>query len=116
MDGDESKRSAKRDSLFLLAELSALDGAPIAAIRVRNLSATGLMADCTARLAENDRVMVALRGIIPVAAVVTWVKSGRIGLQFDTEIDPHAVRRPMGSSDAGGKKRTGGGTLFNSGQ
>lgn len=112
MDGDESKRTAKRDSLFLLAELSALNGAPIAAIRVRNLSATGLMADCTAALVENDRVTVALRGINPFNATVTWVKGGRVGLQFETEIDPQAVRRTVGSS---GGKRTGGAIPFNGG-
>lgn len=112
MDNDESKRSAKRDSLFILAELSAMNGTPIASIRVRNLSATGLMADCTAPLAENDRVMVALRGIDPVSATVSWVKGGRVGLQFEREIEPQAVRRSVGSSG----KRPGGVTSFNSGR
>lgn len=110
---DETKRSAKRDSLFLLAELSALDGAPLGSIRVRNLSATGLMADCTVSLVAQDRVMVTLRAISPVAATVTWSRGGRIGLQFDAEIDPQAVRRPVGSSTSGPGKRTGGPTLFN---
>ncbi len=114
MDDDELKRSAKRDSLFLLAELSALNGTPIAAIRVRNLSATGLMADCTAALAQNDRVTVALRGINPITATVTWVKGGRLGLEFETEIDPLAVRRTVGSSGEAGGKRPGGATPFNS--
>lgn len=116
MDDEELKRSAKRDSLFLLAELSALNGAPIAAIRVRNLSATGLMADCTAPLAANDRVTVALRGINPITATVTWVKGGRIGLEFETDIDPQAVRRPVGSSSAAGGKRPGGPTPFSGGR
>ncbi|HEX7858028.1 MAG TPA: PilZ domain-containing protein [Sphingobium sp.] len=93
---------AKRDSLFLLTELHEEGGGGrlIGPVRVRNLSATGLMAECERPLQEGDRVAFALRGVGELRASVAWWRGGRVGLAFDVEIDPMVVRRtpPSGNT------------------
>jgi len=90
-----SKRAAPRDSLFLLATLADESGKPHGKARVRNLSETGLMADCEGLFADGDRLVVDLRGIGEVACRVSWVRGDRIGLAFDKRIDPQAARKPV---------------------
>lgn len=87
---------ARRDSLLLLTELHEEGGRPIAQVRVRNLSATGLMVECGPPLTRGDRVTFTLRGVGVVAATISWWRDGRAGVAFDTPIDPMAVRRPGG--------------------
>ena len=95
-----SKRSAKRDSLFLLTALADEAGQPLGKARVRNLSETGLMADCEASFRDGDRIVVHLRGIGDVKGQVSWVRGDRIGMAFDERIDPQAARKPV-SGNAG---------------
>lgn len=93
--GGEFQRAADRDSLFLLATLSDEAGMSRGQARVRNLSATGLMADCEICFAAGDRLVVNLRGIGEVAGTVAWVKGSRIGVKFDLGINPQAARKPV---------------------
>ncbi|MET0239441.1 MAG: PilZ domain-containing protein [Sphingobium sp.] len=95
---DTSRRRAVRDSLFMAIDLLAQDRSPIGPARVRNLSATGLMADCPYALLDGERLVVILRGIGEVAATISWIAHGRIGLAFDRPIDPKAARRPVMSA------------------
>jgi hypothetical protein len=96
-----SKRNAKRDSLFLLTTIASESGQPLGKARVRNLSETGLMADCDKSFRDGDRLVVHLRGIGEVAGHVTWVRAGRIGMTFDRTIDPQAARKPVGGTGEG---------------
>ncbi|HEX7873255.1 MAG TPA: PilZ domain-containing protein [Sphingobium sp.] len=101
-DAIPSNRAAPRDSLLLLAELQAEgSGRSIGMARIRNVSSTGLMAECDARLKEGDRVLFTLRGVGEVAAQVGWCREGRIGLIFDHPIDPMATRRAPVAGSAG---------------
>ena len=93
---------AKRDSLFLLAEVIRETGEPVGNAKIRNLSATGLMADCEMTLAEGDRLVFDLRNIGPVSGQVSWVKDNRIGVAFDREIDPQRARQPVGKDPGKG--------------
>lgn len=95
-----ANRAARRDSLLLLTEFFDEDGKPIALARVRNLSATGLMAECDRLLVEGDRVRLSLRGTGEIGAVISWACDGRIGLLFDQPVDPRAARRPIGTGTA----------------
>jgi len=97
-DPDGAKRRAKRDSLFLLTTVSDEAGQSLGRARVRNLSETGLMADCERGFADGDRLVVDLRGVGQVAGTVCWVRGDRIGLVFDQQIDPQAARRPVGQT------------------
>lgn len=101
MDDDEiSKRTARRDSLLLAADLRDSADRPIGSARVRNLSATGLMAESDARVTEGDRLSLSLRGVGTIGATVSWVRAGRIGVAFDEAIDPAAARRPVSQAPA----------------
>jgi hypothetical protein len=120
---DASKRGAKRDSLFLLAELRREEGTPLGKARIRNLSETGLMADCEYGLADGDRLVIILRGIGEVAGRVTWVLGQRIGMEFDVRIDPRDARKPVGKGESGlpsylrevTRPRENGGAIFDHG-
>lgn len=90
-----STRAAQRDSLFLLTSLSSADGHCRGKVRVRNLSALGLMADCPVHIAKRERVVLDLRGIGPVAGTVVWVRGERIGVAFDQPVDPKQAREPV---------------------
>ena len=95
----DSKRGAKRDSLMLMADLHGQEGAMLGQARIRNLSATGMMAEIGAApgLVVGATLRFELRNIGAVTARIAWVRAGKIGLVFDMPIDPQAVRRPVGA-------------------
>lgn len=96
-------RSGPRDSLFLLTSLKSDEGIPLGRARVRNLSATGLMADCERRVPAGARILLELRGIGRISGNVVWARDDKIGVAFDQEIDPQLARRPV---TAGAQGRT----------
>jgi hypothetical protein len=89
------KRNRTRDSLFLAAQLSVDSASAPVDIRIRNLSAGGMMMDCTHPLAKGQTVITHLRNIGEVAGVVAWASSGRCGVAFDVDIDPKLARLPV---------------------
>lgn len=97
------RRNSGRDSLFLSAVIRRAGEAEPEPVRVRNLSAIGLMADYKEVASEGDAVTVTVRGIGSVAGKVAWVRRGRIGVSFDVEVDPLAARKPV--SGAASKHR-----------
>lgn len=85
-------RTIARDSLFLLAELC-LEGSDLRyRVKVRNLSAGGMMAEGEARVAAGMKITVNLRNIGWVDGSVAWVQDNRFGIAFREEIDARAVR------------------------
>ncbi|MCI4589922.1 PilZ domain-containing protein [Sphingobium sp. BYY-5] len=90
-------RAAPRDSLFLLTNLCTSDGAPLGKARIRNLSATGLMADCEGAVAVGARIALDLRGVGRVSGRVVWSRENKIGVAFDEAIDPQLARKPVAS-------------------
>ena len=92
-----------RDSLFLLARVRIGNARQWSDVRVRNLSAGGLMAEIDAALAIDTPVELELRGIGHVNGRVAWQAEGRTGIAFDAEIDPMKARKPIGQ---GGKTGT----------
>jgi len=95
MDGDPQDRNASRDSLFLMAELRV--GNDATTVRVRNLSAGGLMAEFQQGLEQDTEVACELRGVGVVRGKVAWSAAGRIGIAFDRPIDPLMARKPVGT-------------------
>jgi len=95
-----AQERAKRDSLFLLAEVIRETGEPMGNAKIRNLSATGLMADCDFAFLQGDRLVIDLRGIGPAPGTVAWSKDQRIGFAFDREVDPQRARKPVSSGEA----------------
>ena len=92
-------RNISRDSLFLMAEVR-LEGADaLERVKVRNLSAGGMMAEGSLRVMRGARLMVKLRNIDWVEGSVAWVQDNRFGIAFDREIDPAQARTPVSSAD-----------------
>lgn len=93
-------RQVNRDSLFLLAQLR-VDGQDVThRVKVRNLSAGGMMAEGEARVMRGSLVMVELRNIGWVEGSVAWKQGDRFGIAFVDEIDPVVVRGAGGPQAA----------------
>lgn len=93
-----SKRELDRDSLFLKAELCFVGGDNCGEVRIRNLSAGGLMAEAPVQTKRGDKVQLELRNIGRVTGHVAWVAQGRFGVAFDHPIDPKLARKPVGQN------------------
>lgn len=89
-----------RDSLFLLARVRIGASGEWTDVRVRNLSAGGLMAEIAHPLPINTPMELELRGIGRVSGRVAWQAEGRTGVAFDAEIDPMKARKPVGKGRA----------------
>jgi hypothetical protein len=99
MTGDEHRHIA-RDSLFVMADLR-IDGIEGEhRIRVRNLSAGGLMAEGEFKVQRGQVAWVCLRNIGWVEGSVAWVEGSRFGIAFREDIDPRVARAPQASGDA----------------
>lgn len=90
-------RQETRDSLFLMADFRIAGRRATRAVRVRNLSAGGLMAELPEGLDQGLRVEFDVRGIGWVPGQVAWSAAGRIGVAFDRQIDPLLARKPVGN-------------------
>lgn len=96
---EQVDRDRARDSLFLSATLHINDES--IGVRVRNLSAGGLMAEYARPVALGETLEIELRGIGRIAGRIAWATDGRIGIAFAQPIDPKLARKPVGQ---GGKK------------
>lgn len=91
-------RQIARDSLFLMADLrvDGLDGD--FRIKVRNLSAGGMMGEGTVRVVRGTMVQVNIRNVGWVEGSVAWVQDNRFGVAFSSDIDPRLAREPVGKA------------------
>jgi len=91
-------RQVNRDSLFLLAQLRVDGHDGLHRVKVRNLSAGGMMAEGDVRVMRGSLVWVELRNIGWVEGSVAWKQDSRFGIAFVDEIDPIVVRGAGDSS------------------
>ena len=91
MDGSENRQIA-RDSLFVMADLRLQGSEQEHRIKVRNLSAGGMMGEGSLRVARGDGVEVKIRNVGWVPGSVAWVQEDRFGVAFSEEIDPKVAR------------------------
>lgn len=92
-------RNLDRDSLFLMGELFVDGQAGPTRVKIRNLSAGGMMAEGDFDIERGARVSVTLRNIGKVSGSVAWVQDNRIGVAFEREIDPKLARDAVGTGD-----------------
>jgi len=97
---DNPKRDAERDSLFLKTKIQFANGETYDDVRVRNISAGGMMAEAAIQPKRGDSLEVELRNIGWVTGSVAWVATGRFGIAFDHSIDPKLARKPVGNGMA----------------
>ncbi|WP_404714156.1 PilZ domain-containing protein [Sphingomonas sp. MMS24-J13] len=95
--GYANLRSAPRDSMFLMATVRRPGGQDVM-VKVRNLSAGGMMAECPVGFARSELIEVDLRGIGRIAGTIAWSTGGRIGVSFAEPVDPRDARKPVASS------------------
>jgi hypothetical protein len=93
----ESMRAEPRDSMFLMAVVRGPSGSEVT-VKIRNLSSGGMMAESPISFLRGDAVEVELRGIGRVAGKIAWTAGGRIGVQFDAQVDPRLARKPVGGN------------------
>jgi PilZ domain len=91
-DSQSSSREQIRESIFLGATLTFERNDDVCPARVRNISAGGIMVDCTVFAQIGDRVSAEIKNIGVVHGTVAWIVEPRMGIAFDHEIDPAKAR------------------------
>ena len=89
-----AKRGMDRDSLFLKAVLRFSSTKDEHEVRIRNVSAGGLMAEIPTNAPRGERVEIKLHSIGWVSGHIAWVTDGRMGIAFDRPINPKDARKP----------------------
>ena len=92
-------RQINRDSLFLLAQVRLSGQEEDHRVKVRNLSAGGMMAEGDVAVQPGTGVEVQIRNIGWVEGSVAWVQDNRFGIAFREEIDPKVARAPVAVAD-----------------
>lgn len=95
----EGARKVDRDSLFMTGRLYLDDDTAPFDVRIRNLSAGGLMAEPNTTMINGQRVRIELRNVGMVAGRIAWANKRQFGIAFDAPIDPKIVRRPIGAAE-----------------
>lgn len=96
-DDQSGQRGRGRDSLFLVAQITLPGQRTEQTVRVRNLSAGGLMIETDRAMAAGTVLILGLRGIGEVTGRVAWCAEGRVGIALDSPIDPKRARKPVGT-------------------
>ena len=88
-------RGADRDSLFMQANVIIAGSTEPVLVRVRNLSAGGMLAENPVKVEQGAAVEVELRNVGPVSGRIVWAGEGKFGIAFDQAVNPQAVRRQV---------------------
>ncbi len=91
------QRGDMRDSMLLHARMRTDPDADPVPLRIRNLSAGGLMADCSALVEQGQPVEIELRNIGVIGGEIAWCRRGQVGISFFHRIDPRLTRKPVGT-------------------
>jgi hypothetical protein len=92
---DDDHRHISRDSLFLLAELRVPGQDALVRVKVRNLSAGGMMAEGAVNAVRGTLVEVNIRNVGWVEGAIVWTQGDRCGIAFSDDIDPMIARAPV---------------------
>lgn len=92
-------RQISRDSLFVMAEMRLAGQEGEHRIKLRNLSAGGMMGEGTVRVVRGASISVDIRNIGWTDGTVAWVQDNRFGVAFTEEIDPKVARLPAKSGN-----------------
>ncbi len=91
----DDNRHLNRDSLFLMADMRVDGEAGEHRVKVRNLSAGGMMGEGRVRVSRGNLVVINIRNVGWVDGTVAWVQDDRFGVAFIDEIDPKLARAPL---------------------
>ena len=76
---------------FLMAEVSVSGREGVHQIRVRNLSAGGMMGEGDVSVDRGANLTVLLPNVGPITGAVAWVQEDRFGVAFADDINPDTV-------------------------
>jgi hypothetical protein len=96
----QAPRGQNRNSLLVKATLRFPGSGEQNEVRVRNVSAGGLMAEAPVRAGRGEAVEVQLKNIGWVSGKVAWVAETRFGIAFDVPIDPKLTHQSAGTKPA----------------
>lgn len=99
--GESEHRQIARDSLFVMAEVRFDGVADEHKVRVRNLSAGGLMAEGDFVPTRGQLVSIKIRNVGWTEGAVAWIEGRRFGIAFRDEIDPKVARAPVVAAGEG---------------
>lgn len=85
------QRRNVREASFLLADVQVAGDPSVYRVKVRNLSALGMMGEGPAKVVPGSRLTINFDEVPEVIGAVAWVQQGRFGVAFDEEIDPASL-------------------------
>lgn len=88
-------RSSDRQSIFMQGYLQLAHMVAPQAVRIRNLSQGGMLAETPLPATVDECLTVYLPNIGPVTGRVAWTALNKFGVAFDNMVDPHQVRRKV---------------------
>ena len=98
-DGEDSasvkNRVSDRQSIFMQGYLQLAHMRAPQAVRIRNLSQGGMLAETPLPATVDECLTVHLPNIGPVTGRVAWTALNKFGVAFDNMVDPHQVRRKV---------------------
>lgn len=87
---DDQKRSADRESFFLISTVRLTSGEQ--RVKVRNLSPSGALVEGIKFASAGAHGWMDIRNVGDVGFSIAWASEGRAGLKFDRTIDPILAR------------------------
>lgn len=94
------KRHSFRDSLLMSASCRIEENGTEIAVKLRNISPQGVMAEGLGAPAKGSKVSLNLRNLGWIEGRVAWVEDQRFGILFAQKIDPARVRQPVAEAAA----------------
>ena len=85
------QRRAVREASFQLADVQVTGDATVYRVKVRNLSALGMMGEGPVKVVPGTRLVIEFDQEASVKGAVAWVQQGRFGVAFDEEIDASSL-------------------------
>lgn len=83
--------NSQRQDRFLTAEVSVPGHDGVHQIRVRNLSAGGMMGEGDVAVDRGSQLNIEMPNLGAVTGTVAWTQGARFGVAFAHDIDPDAV-------------------------
>ena len=98
-DDADSQRGTARDSLFLAARFRLKGESGCENVRIRNLSAGGVMVELPEPIDLDTAVEIDVRGIGWISGKIAWTAVDRAGIAFDKSVDPLRARKRVGGGE-----------------
>ncbi|WP_219892430.1 PilZ domain-containing protein [Aquisediminimonas profunda] len=90
-ESEKFETAERRYAVVLSAQIVPEGEESPVSVRVCNISAGGLMAIVPPHIALRGQVSIMIRHVGKLIGRIVWTQKDRVGIRFDTEIDPVAL-------------------------